>query len=132
IGLSGLGVPHFVDVALDGVGQLAAPASLLVLGMGLADYGVTSGWRESVAITMLKLIVQPLVVWAIAALLGLPALETSVVVLLASLSVGVNVYLMSVQFQVLQSTVATTLVLSTAVAALTTPVLLTLMHIAYG
>jgi malonate transporter len=132
IGLSGLGVPHFVDVTLDQIGKLAAPASLLVLGMGLAEYGVTSGWRESVAVTALKLIVQPLVVWAIAAMLGLPALETSVVVLLASLSVGVNVYLMSVQFQVLQSTVATTLVLSTAMAAVTTPVLLALLHRAYG
>jgi predicted permease len=50
-----------------------------------------------------------------------------VVVLLASLSVGANVYLMSTQFQTLQGPVASSLVLSTLCAAITTPALLALM-----
>jgi len=54
------------------------------------------------AITAIKLLVQPLVVWLLALLLGLPPVETQAVVLLAALSVGVNVYLMAREFDALQ------------------------------
>jgi predicted permease len=127
-GLSGLALPDMIGTLLSGLSELAAPAALLVLGMGLAEYGIRSGWQQSIAITVLKLLVQPLVVWMIGAALGLPAMELKVVVLLASMSVGVNVYLMSAQFQTLQSAVASSLVLSTALAALTTPALMTALN----
>ena len=81
-------------------------------------------------ITVLKLVVQPLVVWALGTAIGLPALELQVVVLLASMAVGANVYLMAVQFDTLQGAVASSLVVSTALAALTSPLLLGLMHAA--
>jgi predicted permease len=127
-GLSGLSLPGIADTLLSTLSQLAAPIALLVLGMGLAEYGVRAGWQQSVAITVLKLIAQPLVVWILGWAIGLPALELKVTVLLASMSVGVNVYLMSVQFQTLQSAVASSLVLSTALAAVTTPLWLTLLN----
>jgi predicted permease len=120
-GLIGLPLPTLVALPLAMIGQAAAPMALIALGMGLAEYGVRDGWRISVAISVLKLIVQPLVVWLLARLIGLPAMETRVVVLLASLAVGVNVYLMSRQFNTLEGPVASSLVLSTALAALTTP-----------
>jgi predicted permease len=66
-------------------------------------------------------------VWLLAALLGIPPIETKAIVLLASMSVGANVYLMSMQFQTMQSAIASGMVLSTAVAAITTPLLLTAM-----
>ncbi len=69
---------------------------------------------------------QPIVVWLLAVALHLPPMETKVVVLLASMSVGANVYLMAVQFQALQAPIAGSLVLSTALAAVTTPLLLAL------
>ncbi|MEF8750970.1 MAG: AEC family transporter [Candidatus Accumulibacter necessarius] len=125
-GLTGLPLPAFVALPLAMVGQAAAPMALLALGMGLAEYGIRAGWRISLAISSLKLVVQPLVVWLLARLIGLPAMETQVVVLLASLAVGANVYLMSRQFNTLEGPVASSLVLSTALAALTTPLALTL------
>lgn len=125
-GLTGLPLPAFVALPLAMVGQAAAPMALLALGMGLAEYGIRAGWRISLAISVLKLVVQPLVVWLLARLIGLPAMETQVVVLLASLAVGANVYLMSRQFNTLEGPVASSLVLSTALAALTTPLALTL------
>jgi malonate transporter len=125
-GLTGLSLPAFVALPLVMVGQAAAPMALLALGMGLAEYGIRAGWRISLAISILKLVVQPLVVWLLARLIGLPAMETQVVVLLASLAVGANVYLMSRQFNTLEGPVASSLVLSTALAALTTPLALTL------
>lgn len=127
-GLSGLKLFPWAEATLDGIGKLAAPLALLVLGMGLAEYGIRQGLSQSVAICVIKLIVQPLAVWALAALLGLPPLETSVVVLLASLAIGVNVYLMAMEFDSLQSTIASSLVLSTGLASITTPILLSLLH----
>ena len=124
--LAGLQLPPAADRALSWVGYLAGPIALLVLGMGTSEYGLTSGWRESVAICVLKLVVQPLVVWLLALALGLPALERQVVVLLASLSVGANVYLMSREFETLEAPVASSLVISTLCAAVTTPLLLAL------
>lgn len=126
-GLSGISLPRLIEVPLDALAKLAAPASLLVLGMGLREYGIRSELRQSLAICLLKLIVQPLVVWALAVALGLPTLETSAIVLLASMSIGANVYLMSNEFQTLQGTIASSLVISTALAAFTTPLLLALV-----
>lgn len=125
-GLTGLPLPSMIDTPLHMVGQAAAPMALIALGMGLAEYGVRDGWKISVTISAVKLIVQPLVVWLLARLLALPPMETQVVVLLASLAVGANVYLMSRQFKTLEGPVAGSLVLSTGLAALTTPLVLTL------
>lgn len=123
-GLSGLELPGPIDGALSTVGSAAGPLALLVLGMGISRYGVREGLTQSLAICAIKLVVQPVVVWLLASWLGLPLLERQVVVLLGSLAVGANVYLMAAQFETLQGPVAGSLVLSTALAALTTPLLL--------
>ena len=128
-GLSGLKLPVLIEAPLAMTGQAAAPMSLIALGMGLAEYGIRADWRQSIAICGLKLIVQPLTVWLIARMLGLPLLETQVVVLLSSLALGVNVYLMSRQFKTMEGPVAASLVISTALAALTTPLVLTLIGV---
>jgi malonate transporter len=119
-------LPGILDRTLDLIGQAAVPLSLIALGMGLAEFGVGAGIRESAAICALKLAVQPLVVYALARLLALPPLETQAIVLLASLPVGANVYLMAREFRTLEGPVAASLVLSTAAAAVTTPTVLAL------
>jgi malonate transporter and related proteins len=127
-GLTGLELPAPADAVLAILSQIAAPAALLALGMGLTEYKVQQKWRPSAAITVIKLIVQPAAVWLLAVALGLPAMERTVAVVLASMSVGVNVHLMAVQFETLEGVVASSLVLSTALAAVTTPVLLAVLH----
>jgi malonate transporter len=121
---SGLPMPETVGAVLGALATIAGPAALLVLGMGLASHGMRTDLRESLAICALKLFVQPLVVWLLARALALPPMEAKVVVVLASMSVGANVYLMAMQFERLQAAVATSLVLSTTFAAFTTPLLL--------
>lgn len=120
-------LPGVVDQTLQMVSQAAVPLSLIALGMGLAEFGIRSEWRESAAIAALKMLGQPIAVYALAYALALPPLETAAVVLLAALPVGANVYLMSRRFGVLAGAVASSIVLTTALAALTTPVVLTLL-----
>ena len=126
IGLSGGSLPTAIDQPLSLLVRSAVPLTLVALGMGLAQHNVRSGLAMSLTMAAIKLIVQPFAVWAIARLIGLPALETQVVVLLASIATGANVFLMSRQFKSLEGPVASCLVLSTALAAVTTPLALTL------
>lgn len=125
-GLAGAGLPQVADTTLGMIADTAAPLALIALGMGLAHYRVGEGLALAGAISVLKLAVQPLVVWALARALGLPELETRVVVLLASIGVGVNVHLMARRFRVIEAAVAASLVLSTLGSALTTPLAIAL------
>lgn len=127
-GLLGLRLPALIDQPVRMLGDAALPMSLVALGMGLAEFGVRKGWHLSASISALKLVAHPLVVWLLARALALPEVETQAVVLLASLSVGANVYLMSRQFDALQGPVASSLLLSTALAALTTPLMLAVVR----
>ena len=128
-GLTGWTLPAVIDVPLALLAQPAIPLSLVVLGMGLAQYGVRSGWQIAAGITTMKLVGQPLAVWAIAWGLGLPPLETQAVVLLAALPVGINVYLMAREFNAIEGPVATSMLLSTLLAAITTPFALFLLGV---
>ena len=128
-GVTGLPLPALIEQPIAMLSPAATPLALIALGMGLTEYRLRDDWRISLAISAVKLLIQPLVVWLLARLLGLGALETQVVVLLASLAVGAIVYLMSRQFKTLEGPVAGSLILSTALAALTTPLVLTLMMV---
>lgn len=125
-GMTGLQAPAFVGTTLGMLADTAAPMALVTLGMGLAQYSLRAGIRVAGVISAIKLLLQPLLVWVLARALGLPPMETQVVVLLASLAVGVNVYMMATQFRVLEGEVAGSLVLSTLCSAITTPILLAL------
>jgi predicted permease len=125
-GFIGLPLPDIAGHTLDLIGQAAVPLSLIALGMGLAEYGIREGLRESAAISAIKLVAQPLVVYGLAWLLARPPLETRAIGMLASLPVGANVYLMAREFGVL-GFVAASLVLSTVLASVTAPVVLILM-----
>jgi malonate transporter len=127
-GRLGFTLPALADAALAAVGAVAAPTALLMLGMGLAAFPLKQEWASSLTVCALKLLVQPLVVWSLAIALGLPGLELRAVVLVASMAVGVNVYLMSLQFQSIQGTIASSIVLSNLFAAFSTPLLLAALH----
>lgn len=129
-GFAGGVLPGFIDTPLGMLSQAAAPLALIALGMSLADYGLRQGWHLGAGICGLKLLVQPAVVWLLAWLIGLPELETAVVVLLASLPVGFNVYLMARQFESLEGPIAAATVISTGLAAMTVPLVLSLFRAA--
>lgn len=121
---TGLVMPAPIERVLQLLGSVAGPSALLILGMGLARYSVRAAWRQSAAISALKLIALPLVVWGLALALRLPPMESKAIVLLASMSIGANVYVMSLQFDTMQGPIASSMVVSTIFAALTTPLFL--------
>ncbi|MBS0394899.1 MAG: AEC family transporter [Proteobacteria bacterium] len=129
-GRLGLSMPAPVDHALAAVGGLAGPAALLALGLELAGFAIRRAVAPTITLCLVKLIVQPLCVWLLARALGLTTLEVQAVVLVASMAVGINVYLMAVRFGTLQGEIASSIVLSNLFAAITTPLLLAALHAA--
>jgi malonate transporter len=125
---SGWDMPEALSSPIEMIGQSGSTMALVALGMGLAEYGIRNGLRVSFAVCAIKLVILPLIVWGLAWLLGLPKMETQVVVLLSSMATGANVYLMSRQFKALEGPTASALVLSTLLASVTTPFVLALMN----
>lgn len=126
-GFTGIALPRMVDSTLALLSASAIPMSLVALGMGLAEYGVRAGLKHSAAICTLKLVALPVFVWLLARMLALPPTETLAVVLLSAMPTGANVYLMARQFATMEGPIASALVLSTTLAALTTPLTLALL-----
>ena len=126
-GFTGLALPRFADDTLALVAQAAVPLSLIALGMGLAEYGLRAEWRQSVddhageaaGAAGRRLRARPRTRPA--------GRETQAVTVMAALPVGANVYLMSREFDAMGGPVAASLVLSTALAAATVPVVLLLL-----
>jgi predicted permease len=123
-GLTDAGLPDIIDSPLKMLGGTGMPLALVALGMSLADYDLKSEWRVSTAIAILKLLVLPLIVLGLARLIGLPPLETRVIVLLGSIGLGANVFLMARQFKAVEGGIAGALIISTICSAITTPLLL--------
>jgi malonate transporter len=122
--LTGLTLPSPIRASLSLLGQSAVPLALVTVGFGLAGYRIREGINEALVITGLKLVALPALVWIIARLIGLPAMETQVVVLLASIALGVNGYLMAREFNALQGPIGTALLVSTIASAVTVPLVL--------
>jgi malonate transporter len=123
-GRLGYALPVPLDAGLGFIGAAASPTALLVLVLELAEFPLRREWAATATLCTVKLLLQPLIVWLLASLLGLSALELRAVVLVASMAIGVNVYLMATRFETQQGTIASGIVLSNVFAALTTPLLL--------
>ncbi|OCG75434.1 AEC family transporter [Gilliamella sp. Occ4-3] len=123
----GLPMPKFINQSTKMVSDMTAPLSLIVLGMGLAEYKIRDKLLITTSICILKLAALPIVTYIMGKLLGLPTLELQVVVLLSSVSIAINCYMMARQFEVLQGPIASSLLISTALSSITTPLILSIM-----
>lgn len=120
-------LPSFASATISMFSNMVAPLSLLTLGMGLAKYRLGSNLKISLNITFFKLIAHPFIIWLAAVLLGLPAFETKAIVILGSIATGMNVYLMALKFQVIEDATASSIILTTVLSAITTPIIIVLL-----
>ena len=128
--LTGLHLPDFLQKSVNMVASSSSPICLIVVGMSLAQYKLSAGLAKELSTTAVKLIAQPLLVWCAARLLNLGELETHACVVLAAMPVAVNVFLMSQQFHSEEGAVSNGMLVSTALSALTVPVMLTILGVA--
>lgn len=103
--------------------------ALLVVGMGLAQHSFTAALPKGCAISVMKLLVQPLLVYALCRLIGLGQMETQATTLLSSLPVAINLYIMSVEFEAEEATASNAIFVSTLISAVTVPLTMTLLAV---
>ena len=126
VNLSGLALPGPADRLVELLGAAAVPCALFAMGASLAGYPMRGALGPALALTTVKLLVHPLVVWIVAVpLLGLGG---TVAVFLAAMPSAVNVYLFAARYEAAPDVAARTVFLSSAVSVVTVSALL----LAYG
>lgn len=106
----------------------ALPVALFVTGAALREYRPMGHMPEASIAMVLKLIVQPLLVWGLGTILQLPPLWLTVAVVTAALPTGINASIFAVKYDRAVAPVATAVLLGTAVSAVTITVLLVLLQ----
>lgn len=112
--LLGLGMPRILGASFELLRPAAIPASLFALGAGLYRYRIRADVVASAAvICLLKLVLQPLMVWLILRILfDVDPYWAATATLLATMPVGVSVYVFARRYTACEAAVGTATVLS--------------------
>jgi malonate transporter and related proteins len=119
--LAAAALPEPLWQIIDFLANAAVPCSLVAMGIALHRYGMGAGWRLPALITVLKLIVQPLIVLVLATqVFAMPRAWSGVAVLFAACPCGINAYLFAERYREGVAIVSGAVALSTALALFTT------------
>lgn len=130
-GLTGWQLPGVVETTLTHVSTATAPMALMTVGMGLAQHSFTAGLPKGLTISAVKLVIQPLLVYALCRLIGISEMQTNAATLMACLPVAINLYIMAGEFGAEEGTASNAIFVSTFISAVTVPVTLTLLGVGY-
>jgi len=123
--LLNLRLPAAVDRFATMLAGAAVPCALFSVGASLRAYRIVGALRPALVMVALKLIVQPLAVWLLAtAVFDVPPLWAKVVVLMAALPVGVNVYVFATRYEAGQAESAAAILISNVLSVVTLPLVL--------
>lgn len=112
--LAGLPLPTVADEILATLGQAVVPLCLVLIGMSLAYYGLQGAARGAIVLSLLKLMVLPALVLAVARWgFGLTGLPLAVIVMMAALPVGSNALIFSQRYAALEAEATAAIVFST-------------------
>ena len=120
-GALGLGLPGIIDRTISLLGAAGVPCALFAMGADLVGIRVNALAGRTLVMSVFKLLVLPVVIWLVGTyVFALPPFQLSVVVVLASLPVGLNVFIFAQRYDIHVSAVAGAVLLTTALAAVTT------------
>jgi malonate transporter and related proteins len=117
--LAGLPMPQTADALIHTLAGVAGPVALFAMGMGLKKFGVSGNIAAALVMSVIKLLVMPMVVLAAVWLLGLPPFTAKIAVVSAALPAGVNSYLIATRFGTGQALASNSMVMATALSAVT-------------
>jgi hypothetical protein len=124
-GLLGLKLPGAIDRWATMITGAAVPCALFSVGASLRAYRIVGALRPALMIVVLKLIGQPLAVWLLAVMVfDVPPLWAKVVILIAALPVGVNVYVFATRYEAGQAESAAAILISSILSVVTLPIIL--------
>ncbi len=123
---TGLAIPAVIDRPLELLGNAFAPTSLILVGLTLASTALGAHWRNAIVLSAVKNLLHPLLVVLAGWLLGLSGVPLAVMVVVASLPIGANVFLFSQRYDVAQELITASVGLSTVLALGTVAIVLSL------
>ena len=123
---TGLVLPAVIDSPLQLLGNAFGPLALILVGVTLASTAVGEHWRGALALSGVKNLLHPLLVAGAGWALGLSGVPLAVMVLVASLPIGANVFLFSQRYSVAQELITASVGLSTLLALVTVSLVLAL------
>lgn len=105
---------------IDMLAAAAAPTALIAMGIALARYGLEAGLPLPAAITALKLLIHPLLVFLLATFVfPVPEAWIPVAVMFAACPSGINAFLLATTYKSGVALASSTVALSTGFAVLT-------------
>lgn len=110
---SGLVLPEVVDKPLQLLATAFAPMALMLVGLTLSATAFGAHWRGALALSVVKNLAHPALVVLAGWALGLSGLPLAVMVVVASLPIGANVFLFSQRYQVAEELITASVGLST-------------------
>ena len=119
-----LEIPGPAERVLDLLAAAAPACALFALGLGLAQYEFRGDLGCSIAITVLKCIVHPLLVWIACTVFQVDQLWTQVAVLLAAMPTGINAFIFAHKYGVRVSIVTKSILIGTLLSVLSISLLL--------
>jgi hypothetical protein len=128
--LLGLPLPTVADEILQNLALAVVPLCLVLIGMSLAYYGVQGAAKGALVLSVLKLLVLPALVLAVARWgFGLTGLPLAVVVMMAALPVGSNALIFSQRYETLEAEATSAIVFSTVAFVVTAPLWLAVLRL---
>jgi predicted permease len=131
VGLAHVTIPDPLLKAIHLLGQASVPSMLIVLGISLTEtvqHGLrASSLRALGSVTLLRLVVAPLLAWAVAWLLGLNGLDRNVVVVQSAMPTAVTTTILATEFESDPPFAAMCVLVTTLASLLTLTLLLNLI-----
>ncbi len=124
---TGMVLPAVVDKPLQLLANAFGPLALLLVGVTLSSTPIGEHWRGALGLSIVKNLVHPALVAAVAWALGLRGVPLGVMVLAAGLPIGANVFLFSQRYKVAEDLVTASLAISTMLALFTLSLVMALL-----
>jgi predicted permease len=108
------------------LGQAVAPCALFALGATLASFRIAGNLAESLAVTLIKLVLLPGLVFLFARyLFELPELATAVLTVTAALPTGANAFILAKRYNIYLQRTSAAVLISTGVSLLSLSLIVT-------
>ncbi len=131
MGLTGLTLPNFCNVAIGKASACLAPIAMLIVGIVIADFDLKKLLKDkrTYVVVALRLLIQPLVIGGIMVLLGIKGAPLTATVMFLALPCGMNTITLPKLFDENCEIGASMALVSNVLACLTIPIVLALFGI---
>jgi predicted permease len=121
------GLHPVVDKPLQLLGSAFGPVALVLVGITLSQTAIGARFKEAVRLSLVKTVVHPLLMVGVGWALGMRGLPLSVMVVVAALPIGANVFLFSQRYRKEEDTVTAGVAVSTAMALVSVSAVMALL-----